>query len=202
MAPESGGRETLVDLRHCVRRPAFLALSVAPPAAAGLWLEERIERRLGTPATIAVGLVAGSVAMLAADRREPTRSFDGAGATDGLALGIAQASALFPGVSRSGATIAAARVRGWGHGDALRVANLVGLPVTTGAAALKGLRILQRPPARGRRAAMAVGALGSFGSAWLVAPRLARSKGASMAPYACYRLALAVAIAARLRRNA
>jgi undecaprenyl-diphosphatase len=200
LAPGSGGRETLADLRRSIRRPAFLTLAVAPPAAAGLLLEEPIERRLGTPATIALGLAAGSLAMLAADRRQPTRSLDGAGAADGAALGLAQASALFPGVSRSGATIAAARIRGWGRGDSRRVANLVGLPVIAGAAMLKGMRMRQTPPKPRERAAMAVGAGASFGSAWLVAPLLGRLEEGPLTPYAAYRLGLALAIASRLRR--
>jgi undecaprenyl-diphosphatase len=202
LAPKSGGTETLTDLRHSIRRPAFVALAVGPPAAAGLLLEAPIESRLGTPSTIALGLAVGSLAMLAADRRQPTRSFDDGGAADGLVLGLAQASALFPGVSRSGATIAAARIRGWGRGDSRRVADLVGLPVIAGAAMLKGLRMLQQPPKAGARAAMAVGAGASFGSAWLAAPLLGRSEGGSLTPYATYRLALALAIAARLRRRA
>lgn len=201
LAPKGGGTETLTDLRRSIRRPAFIALAVGPPAAAGLLLEAPIERRLGTPATIALGLAVGSLAMLYADRRQPTRSFGDAGAADGLALGLAQASALFPGVSRSGATIAAARIRGWGRRDSRRVANLVGLPVIAGAAMLKGLRVLQHPPEAGERTAMAMGAGASFGSAWLVARVLGRPQGGSLTPYAAYRLALALAIAARLRRH-
>ena len=52
------------------RRPrwALLAAATVPPALAGLLLERPIEARLGTPPTIAAGLLAGSVAMVLADR--------------------------------------------------------------------------------------------------------------------------------------
>ena len=44
-----------------------------PPAIAGLALERRIEERLGTPATLAAGLLAGAVALVLADRAPATR---------------------------------------------------------------------------------------------------------------------------------
>src|SRR5262245_57803243 len=49
-------------------RWALLAAATAAPALAGLALERPIEERLGTPRSIAAGLVAGSVAMVLADR--------------------------------------------------------------------------------------------------------------------------------------
>jgi hypothetical protein len=64
---------------------------------------------------------------------------------------------------------------------------------------LKGLRMLQQPQPAGERTAMAVGAGSSLVSAWLLAPLLDRSAGESLAPYAAYRLGLALAIVARLR---
>src|SRR5919201_929975 len=66
------------------QRATLVALSFLPPAAAGYLLERPIERRLGTPATIAVGLVAGAVAMAWADRRPQRRSRADAGWRDGL----------------------------------------------------------------------------------------------------------------------
>ncbi len=71
----------LVGLRHEIareiggfdaRRAAVVALSFIPPAIAGLALERRIEA-LGTPGVTAAGLVAGSVAMVAADRSPQRR---------------------------------------------------------------------------------------------------------------------------------
>ena len=199
LAPRGGGREALLDLeRSADGRPAFLALAVGLPAVAGLALEDPIERRLGTPATIAVGLLCGSLLMLAAERRPPARTIDDASPADGLWLGLAQAAALVPGVSRSGATQAVARIRGFDHQDSRRLAAQVGLPVIAGAALLKALRTLQRRPTRTERATMAVGAGASFASAWLLAPRASRWSTGSLAPYALYRLALALAIVVRL----
>src|SRR3954471_16625416 len=45
-------------------RLLFLAAAVVPPGVAGLALERPIERRLGTPATLAAGLLAGAAALM------------------------------------------------------------------------------------------------------------------------------------------
>src|SRR5215213_2592296 len=90
----------LLDRRPLRWRPLIAA--TAPPALAGLAFERPIERRLGTPLSIAAGLVLGSAAMVVADRTPPSRAT--AGGVDGAWLGCAQALALVPGVSRAGAT--------------------------------------------------------------------------------------------------
>ena len=60
-------------------RAGWLAVASAPAALVGLVLEGPIERRLGTPATIAAGMIAGAVAMALADREPQQRSADEAG---------------------------------------------------------------------------------------------------------------------------
>ena len=54
--------------------PALLAAAVAPPALVGYALERRIEARLGTPATLAAGLLAGGAALVLADRAPGARA--------------------------------------------------------------------------------------------------------------------------------
>src|ERR1700678_449448 len=78
------------------RRLALIALSFAPPALVGYTLERPIERYLGTPTTIALGLLAGSAAMAYADRSPQERHHEDAGPVDALWLGVAQACALIP----------------------------------------------------------------------------------------------------------
>jgi undecaprenyl-diphosphatase len=55
------------------RRVTLIVGSFVPPAVVGYTLERPIERRLGTPPTIAAGLAAGAAAMWVADARSPTR---------------------------------------------------------------------------------------------------------------------------------
>jgi undecaprenyl-diphosphatase len=57
--------------------------------------------------------------------------------TQGLLISAAQILALFPGISRSGATMAAGLLRGLNHEDAARFAFLLATPVILGAGLLK-----------------------------------------------------------------
>jgi undecaprenyl-diphosphatase len=183
------------------RRLALSGLTLAPAALAGVALERPVERRLGKPPTVAAGLLAGSVALALADRQPQLRGAEDAGAADAVWLGLAQACALFPGVSRGGATLAAARFRGFDRGAANRLSRDAALPVIAGATGLKLLRLRRWGIEPGARRALAAGALASFGSAlasaWLI-PRLER--GIPLLPYAVYRSALAGMILAKLRR--
>ena len=77
---------------------------------------------------------------------------------DGLVLGLAQALALIPGVSRSGATFAAARARGFSRKDADRLSWKVGLPVIWGATLLEGTRLWRAKPPRELTLPLAAGA--------------------------------------------
>jgi undecaprenyl-diphosphatase len=183
------------------RRITLIALSFVPPAIAGFALERPIEARLGTPGTVAAGLLAGSALMALADRAPQARRHQKAGAADALWLGVAQACALVPGVSRNGATLAAARLRRFTRADANRLSRHVALPVIAGATTLKGVRLYRRGVEPDARRALAAGAAASFASTllstWLIG-RVERDR--SLLPYAAYRVALAALIIARSRR--
>jgi undecaprenyl-diphosphatase len=184
------------------RRLVLIALSFAPPAVVGFTLERPIERRLGTPGTVAVGLLAGSAAMAWADRSPQTRRHEEAGGADALWLGVAQACALVPGVSRNGATLAAARLRGFTREDANRLSRHAALPVIAGATVLKVIRLRRSRLPPGARGAFAAGAAAAFastlGSTWLIR-QVERDR--SLVPYAAYRAALATAVLVRLARR-
>jgi undecaprenyl-diphosphatase len=184
---------------------AVVAIACIPPALAGKLLERSIERRLGTPPTIAAALGAGALAMAAADRRgdrAPTRTRTDAGLGDGVALGAAQALALIPGVSRSGATRAAARWRGFSRVESDALAAAVGLPITLGALALKGREAALRAD-RSEWTALGAGALAAFSSTLASSRLIARvGRERSLLPYAGYRVVVATAVIRRIRQNA
>jgi undecaprenyl-diphosphatase len=185
------------------RRLALIALSFAPPAVVGYTLERPIEGRFGTPPTIAAALVIGAIAMAWSDRAAQERTHAEAGAADALWLGVAQACALVPGISRNGATLAAARARRFTREDANRLSRHAALPVIAGATALKGWRLKRRGLPPGTGVPFAAGALAAFastlGSTWLIR-QVERDR--SLLPYAAYRVALAGLVARRLRREA
>jgi undecaprenyl-diphosphatase len=191
------------------RTTAAMALALLPPAAAGFALHDEIEQRLGRPRSIAFGLFAGALAMALADRRAAGgRRCAEAGPLDGLALGLAQAAALVPGVSRSGATLSAARMRGFERAAAWALSWAVALPVFAGASLLQAVRIARAPadgglgyPLKGHGRAFAAGAAGAFMStlASAAAVRRLRVAESGLAPFAAYRGALALAVLLRDR---
>ncbi len=183
------------------RRAAVVALSFLPPAVAGYTLERQIEGRLGGPRATAAALVLGGAAMVAADARPQRRGHGVARAADGLALGLAQAAALVPGISRNGATLAAARWRGFTREQANMLSRTVALPVIVGAAVLKGERLRRRGVAPETRRALGLGVAASFAST-LASQELIKlvERDRALWPYAAYRGGLAAAVVAKLLR--
>jgi undecaprenyl-diphosphatase len=186
------------------RRASVIALSLAPPVLAGYTLERTIERRLGGPGSIAAGLILGAVAMALADLRPPRagrRREQEAGPADGLAIGVAQAVALIPGVSRAGATLAAGRARGFARADAHRLSWHAALPVILGASGLRARRMWRDGLPAGGGPALAVGA----GSAFLATSagagllRGTRLGARGLLPYCFYRCVLAAIAIVRMR---
>ncbi len=191
-------------------RAMRLALAALPAAVVGLTLEDPIERRLGTPATIAGGLVGGALAMAWADRSPRDRDARDAGARDALWLGLAQACALMPGVSRNGATLTAARRRRFARADANRLSRDAALPVIGGATLLKSVRLARRGLPADAAVPFALGAAASFLSTLGCTRLIAQverdnpfgSRDRSLAPYAAYRLALAALVLHRSAESA
>jgi undecaprenyl-diphosphatase len=146
--------------------------------------------------------VIGALAMAWSDRARQERTHTEASASDALWLGAAQACALIPGISRNGATLAAARARGFTREDANRLSRHAALPVIAGATALKGWRLKRRGLPPGTGLPFAAGAAAAFastlGSTWLIR-QVERDR--SLLPYAAYRVALAALVGRRLWRE-
>jgi undecaprenyl-diphosphatase len=184
------------------RRAALVAWSFLPPAVAGLAFERLVEERLGTPPTIAAGLLLGSVALVACDRAPQRRGREDAGWVDGAWLGVAQAASLMPGISRNGATLAAARARGFARTDANVLSRHCALPVIVGASVLKGVRLWRRGISAAEAGTLAVGAGAAFLST-LASVRLIGQveRDRPLAWWAAYRTLAAAAILVTTRRR-
>ncbi|HWX45944.1 MAG TPA: undecaprenyl-diphosphate phosphatase [Solirubrobacteraceae bacterium] len=176
------------------RRLGLLALALAPPAAVGYLLERGNERLPAGPAAIAAGLAVGAVGMALTDSwHQGERRVEDAGPRDGVALGLAQALALLPGISRHGATLGAARARGFDREAAQALSWRVGLPVIAGAAALKARRLAQRGVFPGEGLPLAAGATAAFLSTLASSPLIRPGRrGRPLAPFALYRCGLAL----------
>jgi undecaprenyl-diphosphatase len=125
----------------------LLLLGAIPGGIAGVLLDDLAEQALRAPLLIAVTLSTIGLALFAADRwgprdRSELRSI---GVVDVALIGIAQALAIVPGVSRSGITIAVARARGIERTTAARFSFLLGTPIIAGAALFKLQRLIETP---------------------------------------------------------
>jgi undecaprenyl-diphosphatase len=146
-------------------------------------------------------VVAGALAAVALiiwvvdHRATHTRALASLTWRDALFIGLAQACALIPGVSRSGATIACALALGFARPDAARFSFLLGIPAIAAAGIFELKDALAAP--LGGAAPLLVGAAAAFVSgyasiAWLLR-FLARR---TMTPFVVYRIALAVLLVA------
>lgn len=117
------------------RLPLLLALGTVPAIIAGLALEDA-EADLRQIPVIVVTLVIGSIVFLVVERlATQRRDITGIGWVDAVIVGVAQAVALFPGISRSGITISAGLALGLTRVEATRFSFLLSTPVIAGAAA-------------------------------------------------------------------
>ena len=120
------------------RRLGFLAVASIPGAVFGLLLNDLAESAFRSALLVACTMtVMGLVLWLADSRSSTGRGLEDWTLRDALIMGFAQAAALVPGVSRSGATISAARFLGFERNVAARLSFLMALPVTLGAVILK-----------------------------------------------------------------
>jgi undecaprenyl-diphosphatase len=109
-------------------------VTVVPAAIVGVLFEDAIEASLRTPGVVAMLLVVGAGIMWLADRwGAKVRQVDGLGFPAAFGIGLAQALALAPGVSRSGVTISAGLFAGLTREAAARFAFLMATPITAGA---------------------------------------------------------------------
>jgi undecaprenyl-diphosphatase len=116
----------------------LLALGSVPAAVTGLFLEDWADTVFRSPALVAATMAVMGVILFLADRRAEHAGPAGRiTVRDALLVGLAQALALVPGVSRSGATISMGLFLGFRREEAARFSFLLATPITFGAALLK-----------------------------------------------------------------
>ena len=173
----------------------LLVLSALPGAAVGALFEKAIDEKLGKPALIAVSLIVFGLLLAYIDRRVGERKIEQYSKRDAIIVGAAQVLALNPGTSRSGITMTASRFLGFNRDTAARVSFLMSLPITGGAVAYKGLKLLKDGVPSGLGVAMAVGVLTSAIAGWIaVWGTLKWVRTRSFAPFVVYRIALGVTV--------
>jgi undecaprenyl-diphosphatase len=129
--------------RRAIREPEervawLVAIATLPAAAAGAAGEGVIEEHLGHPWQIAILLAVFAVVLWIADRTAERHELRDLGLRSAVAVGLAQAFSLMPGVSRSGITITAGRFLGLTREAAARFSFLLLIPIVLGAVILRG----------------------------------------------------------------
>jgi undecaprenyl-diphosphatase len=143
------------------RLALLLVISVVPAAVLGAIGESFFDRTFREPdhlILVPVLLAAGALLLWLAERYgSRTRGLTAMDRGDAVVIGVAQALALFPGISRSGVTIAAGLFRGLQRETAARFAFLMGIPVIAGAGLWKARELVAAPPASSDLVALLAG---------------------------------------------
>jgi undecaprenyl-diphosphatase len=193
---------TPVDMPPRTKSLALSVMMLAPTAAFGLLGRRVISKRLGTPATVAAGLAAGSAALVFADSLNGKRTAVDFSASDALLIGVAQAPSLWPGVSRSAMTITAARARGFAAADAARISRSGVVPASFAAVALEAAVAVKDGGAPRDLAACGVAAAAAFCSTIASRGLVGRlERGTQLWPWAVLRCTTATATVLRIRSN-
>lgn len=128
------GVRSLWERRPHIRLAAYLLLGTVPAAVAGLLLQETLEQAFGS--LLHVGcmlLITGTVLYASRFRKDPGRDLEDLSLRDCLIIGVAQALALLPGISRSGITIATGLFCGLRRDLSARFSFLLSVPGILGA---------------------------------------------------------------------
>lgn len=116
----------------------LLGIGTIPAAVIGLALRGPLDSFNDTPRAVAGALfTAGLVLVLVSRMRPSTATVDDVTAKDAVFIGLGQALALIPGVTRSGMTIGAGMARSLSIHEAARFAFLLGIPAIAGAGLLE-----------------------------------------------------------------
>ncbi len=128
-------REAIQD--PYVRLAGLIVLGTIPAVIAGVALKDIVEAAFGSPLATSGFLLVTAALLLAAERiGKRLRPLETATWRDAVWIGLAQALALFPGLSRSGATISAGLLRGFDRPGSARFSFLLSIPVMIGAGVL------------------------------------------------------------------
>jgi undecaprenyl-diphosphatase len=112
----------------------LILLSSVPAGVAGLFLKSLVEDAIASPLAVSVFLIINALILWVSDRiGKFSRRLQDLKWDDSIWIGVAQILALFPGISRSGATISGGLLRDLERRDAARFSFLMSLPVMFGA---------------------------------------------------------------------
>jgi undecaprenyl-diphosphatase len=180
---------------HDERISWLVVVASVPAALSGALGEKFFESNFGQPWQIAIFLAVFGVLLGIADRRPETQHLEDLSMRHAVGVGLAQALALMPGVSRSGITITAGRFLGLGRDTAARFSFLIYTPIVLGAVLYKAAKLPGEPLPSGWQSTFLIGiagaALAGFAAIWGLLAYLRRH---DYRPFVLYRLGAAAVI--------
>ena len=155
-----------------------ILVGTIPAALLGFLLEDFFESLFGQPATVAVFMIITGFLLIFAEwwtkSHKQGRPMEKLGYLDAIFVGIGQALAIAPGISRSGSTISAGLVRGLDRPTAARFSFLLGTPIIFGAGLLKMKDLVEMGTGSMGMTPLVVGFLTAFISGFLAIRYLLR----------------------------
>ncbi len=174
----------------------LIIVSTIPAGIIGVAFEDLITTTLGKPWMIAALLFVFALVMYAVDKlARLDRQMDQLTWLDALLMGVAQAAALAPGVSRSGVTMVTGLLLRLDRESAARYSFLMSIPAIGGAALYKGIDVVRDGLPAGTETAFVAGivsaAVSGFAAIWFLLAYLRRH---DFTVFVVYRLAVAAAM--------
>jgi len=158
-------------LQKDMRLLKFIAIASIPTFIIGMIVENMAEQFFSMPLVVGSSLVATGLFLLFASiwaiYWKIVRRSRPLGVKNSLAIGIAQGISVFPGISRSGATIGTALIAGLDENEALKFSFLLSIPAVLGANVLK-VRQIYGNLVSGETAAFLAGAIAAAATGFLV----------------------------------
>jgi undecaprenyl-diphosphatase len=177
----------------------YLVIGTIPGGIAGYLFESKAENEFRTPMVIGAALIIVGLFMWAGERaaRKTEASLGQVTLADSIWIGIAQAFAVIPGVSRSGVTMSAGLFCGLDRETDARFSFLLSTPIIAGAVLKKGMEIRHEGLPPEMHLPFVVGVIVSGLVGWAVIGWLIRYLGSrTFKPFVIYRLALGVFVLA------
>ena len=173
------------------RRVIWLLLLGTIPAMVGLAVRDLVEDLQESITAVSIALVVtGAIVWLSGLVLDRKGRVEDARSSDAVVVGIAQALALVPGISRSGMTITAGMFRGLAPVEAARYSFLLGVPAIAGAGVIEGARLADAGTIPGSVwVAVALAAVSGYAAIWFLVKLVERL---GLRPYAYYCVAAGV----------
>ena len=176
-----------------------LFLGTIPAVVLGLLLEDKMETVFRSVNLVALMLLAGSLLMFLAEKSQGPTLTTNQGRTlnsrKGFLIGLFQALALIPGVSRSGATISGGLFMGLSREEATRFSFLLSFPIIAGSGLKKLFELNSAGVLEGFGMPLAISLIVSFlVGLWAIDFLLKYLKNHTLNLFVAYRIALAVTI--------